>query len=130
MSDNGTSLVHYGVKGMKWGVRKAYTGRLNVRASRAERVASGKGTLRDKAVTLGGMTPYGAIKSRGSLKKDAARRAKNLRAQEKRLATGKAKTADLLKAYGTFAIGAVYTPVVPAVQLTRAARKSSDHDLS
>jgi hypothetical protein len=94
-------LTHYGVKGMHWGVRKGRTGRLNVRAARDERVASGTGSLRDKAVTLAGTTTYGLVKSRGGLKKDAARRAANKRAQIERLSTGKSKVTDLLRAYGT-----------------------------
>jgi hypothetical protein len=123
-------LVHYGVKGMKWGVRKQRTGRLNVRASRLERVASGEGSFRDKATTLAGTSVYGAVKSRGSLKKEAARRAKNLRSQEKRLATGKAKTMDLLKAYGTFTVVGLNTfGVSSAASLGRAADKKTDHEL-
>lgn len=123
-------LTHYGVKGMKWGVRKARTGRLNVRASRLERVASGKGSFRDKAVTVGGTSAYRAVKARGSLKKEAARRAENLRGQEKRLATGKAKTMDLLKAYGTTTVIGLSTyGVSTAAQLGRAANKETDHEL-
>lgn len=123
-------LVHYGVKGMKWGVKKARTGRLNVRASRLERVADGKGSLRDKAVSLAGTSVYGAVKSRGSLKKEAARRAKNLRGQERRLATGKAKTSDLIKAYGTTTVVGLSTyGVSTAASLARAHNKKTDHEL-
>lgn len=123
-------LAHYGVEGMKWGVRKQRTGRLNVRASRLERVASGKGTLRDKAVTIAGTSAYGAVKSRGSLKREAARRAENLRGQERRLATGKAKTMDLLKAYGAFTVAGLNTSgVSAAASLGRTANKKTDHEL-
>lgn len=126
----GNELTHYGVKGMKWGVRKQRTGRLNVRASRLERVASGKGSVRDKATTIAGTTVYGAVKSRGSLKKDAARRAENLRGQERRLATGKTKTTDLLKAYGSTTIVGLGTyGVSAAASLSRAANKKTDHEL-
>ena len=100
-----TALIHYGVKGMRWGVKKGRTGDLNVKASRHERVASGKGSLTDKVVTIGGSTAAN-LAMRG-LKGEAARRAKNERAQIERLSTGKAKVSDLLKAYGTASIYSV-----------------------
>ena len=58
-----TELNHYGVKGMHWGVRKARTGDLNIRASRLERVAAGKGSLVDKAITLSGSSVRNMQKS-------------------------------------------------------------------
>lgn len=123
-------LTHYGVKGMKWGVKKARTGRLNVRASRLERVASDRGSVRDKVVTIGGTSVYGAVKSQGSLKKEAARRAQNLRDQERRLAAGKTKTLDILKAYGTLTVAGLSTyGVSTAVSLGRAANEKTDHAL-
>lgn len=96
-------LAHYGVKGMKWGARKARTGDLHVRASRNERVASGKGSLLDKAVTLGGSNTVRLVTSRG-FKNEAARRGENKRAQIERLATGKATVLDVMKAYGTVSV--------------------------
>jgi hypothetical protein len=93
-------LTHHGVKGMRWGVRKARTGQLNVRAARNERVASGKSSLLDKTVTLGGSSAVRLVAS-GGLKNEAARRAANKRAQIERLSIGKAKVSDILKAYGT-----------------------------
>jgi hypothetical protein len=123
-------LVHYGIKGMKWGVQKARTGRLNVRASRLERVSTGKGTARDKIVTIAGTNAYGAIKSRGSLKKEATRRAENLRGQERRLATGKAKALDIIKAYGSTTVAGLSTyGVATAASLSRAANEKTDHEL-
>jgi len=110
-------LQHYGVKGMKWGVRKARTGDINVRATRLERVAKGKGTVADKLVTFAGSSARN-IKRSGGFRQEAARRAQNLRAQEERLATGKAKVTDILKAYGTVSSGS----------LIRSAFKKSDHE--
>jgi hypothetical protein len=109
-------LVHYGVKGMKWGVRKARTGDLNTRASRLERVASGKGSLADKVVSLGGSSLHNLAVQRG-LKNEAARRAANYRGQIERLSTGKAKVSDILKAYGT----------VSLASLAAAANKKTDY---
>ena len=81
-------------------------------------MASGKVSILDKVVSLGGSTAFNLVRS-GGLKKEAARRAKNYRGQEKRLATGKAKVLDVLKAYGT----------VNVYSLVGAARKKTDHEL-
>jgi len=108
-------LTHYGVKGMRWGVKKARTGQLNGRAARNERVASGKSSLMDKAVTLGGSSAI-RLATSGGLKKEAARRARDKRAQIERLSTGKAKVTDILRAYGT----------VSTLELALAAHKKSD----
>jgi hypothetical protein len=101
-----TELNHYGVKGMHWGVRKARTGDLNIRASRLERVAAGKGSLVDKAITLSGSSVRNMQKS-GGFRKEAARRAADKRAQIERLSTGKAKTSDILRAYGTVSVSSL-----------------------
>src|SRR5687768_6068812 len=113
-----SELKHYGVKGMKWGVRKARTGDLNLRAARLERVADGTATKMEKFATAMNSTAANLVRS-GGLKNEAARRAKKLRDQEKRLATGKAKTSDILKAYGTVSLSS----------LALAAHKKSDHKL-
>lgn len=97
MSDE---LIHYGVKGMKWGVRKARTGLIETKTKRLDRVASGQGSLRDLGVTALGMSNY-QIARAGGFKKAAARKSENLKGQHERLATGKAKVTDVLKAYGT-----------------------------
>lgn len=92
-------LSHHGVKGMKWGVRKARTGDLNAIASVHERVTAGKGSLADKVVSLGDSSIVGL--ARFGRKKEAARRAAVHRAEIERLATGKATVRDILRAYGS-----------------------------
>lgn len=114
----GEDLKHYGVKGMKWGVRKARTGDLHVRAKRNERVAAGKGSFVDKAVTLGGSSVGNLVVNRG-LKGEAARRAADKRGQIERLSTGKAKASDVLRAYGGLSVSS----------LLISAHKKSDFDI-
>lgn len=102
MTDKASSqeLAHYGVKGMKWGYRKARTGGLQRRSARLDRVASGKGGIRDNVAVLATTNPLAVAASRG-YKNDVKRRSNNHKAAVERLATGKAKVSDILKAYGT-----------------------------
>lgn len=93
-------LEHYGVKGMRWGVRKARTGLIEGKTKRLDRVASGQGSLRDVGVTALGMSAYQVARA-GGFKKAADRKSTSLKGQHERLATGQAKVTDVLKAYGT-----------------------------
>jgi hypothetical protein len=93
-------LAHYGVPGMRWGVKKARTGDLVKPIARLDRVANGTASLHSKAVVLASSTPYHLIKS-GGLKKEAARQSRSLKAHSERLATGHATARDLIVAYGT-----------------------------
>ena len=114
----GKELTHYGVKGMKWGVRKARTGDLHRKASFQEMIAKGEGTKLQKTVaTLN--TPFRKLLVKDGVRQHADDLAKNFRGQERRLATGKAKASDVLKAYGTVSISS----------LALAAHKKSDHRL-
>ena len=98
-------LAHYGVKGMRWGVRKARTGLIETKTKRLDRVASGTGTFRQKAVTAAGLSAQEIGRAggfrKGTLKRAAANKSSDLKAQSERLASGKAKASDILKAYGT-----------------------------
>jgi hypothetical protein len=98
-SPNSDALVHYGVKGMKWGVRKARTGQLADFARVHEKVAAGKGTLVEKHFALSTNSKTGMV--RRGLKAQSAISAKNARDEIERLSTGKAKVKDILRAYGS-----------------------------
>lgn len=116
-------LAHYGVKGMKWGVKKARSGDLGTRAARAKRYASGEskkaGGARRLVDTASALNNYGVndlVKGRG-LHSSAKRHAKVYEAERKRLATGKATGKDILKAYGHTAIRAYANPAAEAFRL-------------
>lgn len=96
-------LVHYGVKGMHWGARKARTGDLQKKIGRLDRVAGGTGSLRDKVVTVGQSKPVRLVSS-GGLKNEAARRSQLHKEEVDRLAKGHATIKDLLKVYGTVSV--------------------------
>ena len=62
-------LAHYGVKGMKWGVRKAS------QADSLRRVSQGKGSTADKVRSVGGMSTLDVMRGGGSIKKAAGKKA-------------------------------------------------------
>lgn len=133
MSDTMTPeefLAHYGVKGMKWGVRKARTGDLGTSAARLKRYASGEskkaGGLRrlvDTAEAVGQYSGRDLIKGRG-LHEAAKIRGKAMEKERNRLANGKATRSDILRAYGSQAILTYINPVAGAVRLASTAYDS------
>lgn len=131
-------LAHYGVKGMKWGVKKARTGDLGTRAARAKRYASGAskqaGGTRRVIDTASALKNYGVndlVKGRG-LHKAAERHAKVYEAERKRLAKGEATAKDLIKAYGQITIEGLSTygaySVAKAAMTTVDATKKKDNN--
>lgn len=76
MQPNGDILLHYGIKGMRWGIRKSKAQRAADRRRRKiERVKKklAKADARDKkALTKVGLTSYG-INKRVNLRKNATR---------------------------------------------------------
>lgn len=88
-------LEHYGTKGMRWGVRRQR------RHDRLKRVASGKGSFRDKLSTLETAVSLVEVARDRSFTKAAERKWKDQEARKKRLAAGEATTKDLLKHLGS-----------------------------
>lgn len=101
--DEKVYLEHFGVKGMKWGVRRQR------REARLRDIASGRSGAAGKATAftgyIGGPTvprlgPIDLIKGRG-IRGAAYRKSLREAARSKRFKTGKAKTSDYLVRYGT-----------------------------
>jgi hypothetical protein len=86
------ALAHYGVKGMKWGQRKARN-----RANTA-RVASGGSSKADKARYLLGphATSNALVRGKGNLQRSAQASMKSIEKSDKFKAAGKAKVKDIL----------------------------------
>ena len=74
MADSDDFLAHYGVKGMKWGVRKRRAG-LQERADALNRVAKGKSTTSDKILATNTLSALDIARGRG-IKSGAAIKAK------------------------------------------------------
>jgi hypothetical protein len=93
------ALEHFGVKGMKWGVRKGYTSRISNKAAAARRVSEGKASVVDK-VRIHGTTSSADFIKGGGFKGGARVRADRDEAHVQRINEGKATTLDLIKLYG------------------------------
>lgn len=93
------ALAHYGVKGMKWGVRKGYAERKRASAAQSIRVGQGKGSLIDKAYVHGFKTPLVQVVSSGGFKKAALVTGQRERAHANRVEKGSKKVYDLMRLY-------------------------------
>lgn len=92
--DESTYLEHYGVPGMKWGVRR------NRRAERLAKVGRGEGSKSDKIRALGNVSLKDVAKGRG-LKGAAKLRSDIQIARNERVASGKASVRDKLAYHGS-----------------------------
>lgn len=89
-----TLLEHFGVRGMRWGVRREN------RIARLERVGSGKGSTMDKVRVGLSDTTAAAVARNHGFKNAAANKAANLRIRDARVANGHATVKDHLARHG------------------------------
>lgn len=97
------ALAHFGVKGMKWGVRKQKN------LERVQRIAAGKASIADTLRFSANVTIPELVRNKGSLKKAAAGRAAILSAQKKRIQSGNHTKLDVLDR-------AINTPVIDLIR--------------
>lgn len=110
-------LVHYGKKGMKWGVRKAYAQSASARGATQRRVGEGKGSTVDK-LRVHGTTSYlslsrAALTGRPGFKGAALVRAERTEAHVQRIETGRATAHDVLRMAGTISMNDIYRGLAP-----------------
>ena len=96
-------LEHFGVKGMKWGVRR------DRRAARLARVGRGEGGIRDKTRALANVNAVDLVRGRG-LRGAAARRSERQIDRNRRVREGEASARDLLTYFGSTRI----TDLIPS----------------
>ena len=96
------ALAHFGVKGMRWGVRKGasydiHTRKVGGEVATLNRISKGKAGKLEKTAA--------ALQSPLLLnKKVAAKKSAKLKAHLDRLESGTAKTSDILKMYGNVSL--------------------------
>jgi hypothetical protein len=87
-------LAHYGVKGMRWGVRREN------RIQSLERVGAGTASRGEKTRYALTEATGAAMRRNGGLAGSAANKAANMRAVDARRARGEGSVADFIKAHG------------------------------
>jgi hypothetical protein len=92
--DEEVYLEHYGVLGMKWGVRK------DRRLQRAERVASGKASRGERVRFALTDTSAASVRRNKGLEGAAANRARELSARKERIQAGKTTVRDIIALSG------------------------------
>jgi hypothetical protein len=87
-------LAHVGVKGMKWGKHRQR------RLDRVTRVASGKGSVIDKARVFGTEVSAASAKRNKGFQGAVASRQRELEGRKKRIESGQATVKDFLALHG------------------------------
>ncbi len=96
-------IYHFGVKGMKWGVRK------QKQLDSYKRIASGKGKTLETLRLRANVNIIELARNKGSVKRIAAGRAAVLEAQKKRFETGTTTKRDKIDR-------AMNTPIIDLVR--------------
>jgi hypothetical protein len=111
-------LLHFGVKGMKWGVKKAYIDRVSKRTSHFGRVADGTASKGDKVRTVL-TTPFKDMALGGGLKGGAARVDARVKDHLDRVEKGKKNLKDTLALVSGVSVG----DIVKGAKLAKQAPK-------
>jgi len=92
-------VVHYGVRGMKWGTRRAYASRQQRGVDILNKVASGTANKRQKVAVAVSSSSHDLIRGK-SLKGAASRKAAREQEHLDRVLNGKLKARDVLTMVG------------------------------
>lgn len=92
--DTDEFLAHFGVKGMRWGVRREN------RTQMLERVGSGTGSKLDNLRVATGHVSRQGVRRHGSVAGAAANKAANMRAVDARVASGRGTAKDFVSRHG------------------------------
>lgn len=92
-------LAHVGVKGMKWGVRKAYVTRLSKGAASLDKVASGKASAGRKGLVAYNSSAKDLIRGRG-VSGAAALQRDRLQQHIDRVSEGRSTAKDVIIMFG------------------------------
>lgn len=111
-------LLHFGVKGMKWGVKKAYVNRVSKQTAHIGRVAEGTGSKVDKARVALGASAHDLAKGRG-LKGAATLKNDRIQGHLDRVEHGKKTLKDTLALVG----GVSFTDIAKGAKLAKQAPK-------
>lgn len=95
-------LIHFGKKGMRWGVRNVHLAKVEKATKRLDAVASGTATKRQVLGTALN-TPIPQLVTKG-LKGSSAANSAALKAHAARIETGNMKIRDGLAMYGSLSV--------------------------
>lgn len=96
-------LLHYGVKGQRWGVRNVHLEKVKKATDKLDRVASGTASRREK-FSVASRTSLVDLATKGGLKGASANNSQILKDHAERLDKGEAKVRDLLALYGSVSV--------------------------
>ncbi len=92
-------LMHYGVKGQRWGVRNVHLEKVKKATDKLDRVASGTASTREK-LSVAARTSLLDLATQGGLKGASAKNSQILKDHAARVEAGKSTIRDGLLVYG------------------------------
>ena len=104
-------LAHYGVKGMKWGVRKSPKVEVGKKPSKLleyKKKQASDNSIAKSLTSTTGVTGIGLIKSKGNLSKAVAKKNQKTIDKIDRIQRGEGTARDVISIYGNVSLLDVY----------------------